>query len=85
MSHLWILIRHELRVLLVSPSTYIAAVLAVTMMGFLYFIMLMIAMEGPQEQLPPELFFSFFLDSGVADCADVDHAIGCGRAEARNA
>lgn len=60
MRHLLILIRHEVRVLLVSAATYTAAVLAVTMMGFLYFIMLMIAMEGPQDQRPPELFFSFF-------------------------
>ncbi|MCD8481221.1 MAG: hypothetical protein LR015_00200 [Verrucomicrobia bacterium] len=59
MRHFLILLRHELRVLMVSPSTYIAAVLAVTMMGFLYFLMLLIAMEGPQEQLPPELFSVF--------------------------
>lgn len=60
MSHLPTLLWHELRVLFVSASTYIAAILALVMMGFFYFFTIIQLVAADQESPPGELFFSTF-------------------------
>jgi ABC-2 type transport system permease protein len=60
MSRLWVLCRHELRILLISPATYIAAVIALMAMGMLYLLTLLTVGESPQEMLPATLFFSTY-------------------------
>jgi ABC-2 type transport system permease protein len=54
------LTRHELKGLFYTPSTYIAMVLSLLMMGFFYFVMLLTISSEEQEQLPPTIFFSLF-------------------------
>ena len=54
------LTRHELKSLFYAPSTYIAMVLSLLMMGFFYFLTLITISSGEQDQLPPTLFFSLF-------------------------
>lgn len=54
------LVRHELRMLFLAPSTYLAMVLSISLMGFFYFITLLTVSTEEQEQLPPTLFFSLF-------------------------
>lgn len=54
------LTRHELRGLFYTPSTYIAMVLSLLMMGFFYFVMLETISSEEQDQLPPTIFFSLF-------------------------
>lgn len=60
MIQVYRLFRHELRCLLYTPSTYIAMVLALMMMGFFYFLTLLTISAEEQDQLPPTLFFSLF-------------------------
>jgi ABC-2 type transport system permease protein len=60
MIQIFRLTRHELRGLLYTPSTYIAMVLSLLMMGFFYFIMLETISSEEQDQLPPTIFFSLF-------------------------
>lgn len=60
MKLLWVLIRHELKTLWISPATYIAAVLALLIMGFLYLATLFSLAGDEQEALPPTLFLSTF-------------------------
>ncbi|MEX0324796.1 MAG: ABC transporter permease [Puniceicoccaceae bacterium] len=54
------LTRHELKSLFYTPSTYIAMVLSLLMMGFFYFVMLETISSEEQDQLPPTIFFSLF-------------------------
>ncbi len=54
------LFRHELKCLFYTPSTYIAMVLSLMMMGFFYFLTLLTISSEEQDQLPPTLFFSLF-------------------------
>ncbi|MGC9449838.1 MAG: ABC transporter permease [Oceanipulchritudo sp.] len=51
---------HELKSLFYAPSTYIAMVLSLLMMGFFYFMTLLTVSAEEQDQLPPTLFFSLF-------------------------
>lgn len=60
MIQVYRLFRHELRCLLYTPSTYIAMVLSLLMMGFFYFLTLLTISSEEQDQLPPTLFFSLF-------------------------
>ncbi len=60
MKHLPTLFRHELRVLLVAPSTYVAGVLALFIMGFFYFYVVIETAVREQETPPSELFFGTF-------------------------
>jgi ABC-2 type transport system permease protein len=60
MRHFGTLLRHELRALFISPATYIAAVLALLLMGFFYFLTLLSLTEGEQGRQPATLFFSTF-------------------------
>jgi ABC-2 type transport system permease protein len=60
MRHFFILLKHELRMLFISPSTYIAAVLFLCLMGFLYWAILRGMVNTPSETLPTVQFFSVF-------------------------
>lgn len=60
MKAIFILIRHELKTLWISPATYIAAVLALLVMGFLYLATLFALVGDEQEALPPTIFLSTF-------------------------
>lgn len=54
------LLKHEIRMLLISPPTYIAAVLFLVLMGFLYWAILRGMVDAPQDDLPVVQFFSIF-------------------------
>lgn len=60
MRHFFILLKHELRMLFISPPTYIAAVLFLSLMGFLYWAILRGMVNTPSEVLPTVQFFSVF-------------------------
>jgi len=60
MRHFFILLRHELRMLLINPATYIAAVLFLCLMGFLYWAILSGMVNTPTEVLPTVQFFNVF-------------------------
>jgi ABC-2 type transport system permease protein len=60
MRNFFILLKHELRMLLISPPTYIAAVLFLSLMGFLYWAILRGMVNAPEESLPIVQFFSIF-------------------------
>jgi ABC-2 type transport system permease protein len=54
------LLRHEIRMLLVSPATYAAAVLFLALLGFLYWAIVRNMVESPAESLPAEQFYGLF-------------------------
>lgn len=60
MRHFWCLLSHELRVMFISPATYVAAFLFLLLMGFIYLLSLDAVSREPSEQLPSELFFQLF-------------------------
>lgn len=60
MRHFFTLLKHELRMLLISPSTYVAGVLFLCLMGFLYWAILRSSVNAPSEVLPSVQFFSIF-------------------------
>lgn len=60
MRHFLILFRHELRMLLLSPPTYIAAVLFLVLMGFLYWSILRGMINTSETIAPTVQFFSIF-------------------------
>ena len=60
MKHFFTLLSHEVRMLLVSPSTYIAAVLFLGIMGFVFTGILETYSAGPQELSPAYVFFQLF-------------------------
>lgn len=60
MRHFFILLKHELRMLFISPPTYIAAVLFLCLMGFLYWAILRGMVNTPSDILPTVQFFSVF-------------------------
>ncbi len=60
MRHFTTLLKHELRMLFISPSTYVAAVLFLCLMGFLYWAILRGMVNTPSEILPTVQFFSVF-------------------------
>lgn len=60
MKHLITLTRHELRTLLYSPSTYIAAVLFHLLMGAVYFYVMLTYVQAEQEVPPGAVFFAAF-------------------------
>ncbi len=55
-----ILLAHELRMLLVSPATYIAATLFLLVMGFIFAGILETFAAAPQESSPAVAFFQLF-------------------------
>ena len=60
MKHFFTLLSHEIRMLLVSASTYIAAMLFLGFMGFIFTGILESYSKAPQEVSPAEVFFHFF-------------------------
>lgn len=60
MRNFFILLKHELRMLLISPPTYIASVLFLGLMGFLYWAILRGMVNTPEESLPIVQFLRIF-------------------------
>lgn len=60
MRHYLTILSHEIRTLLFSPSTYIAAVLFLVVMGFIFAGILEVYSKSPQEMPPATVFFSVF-------------------------
>jgi ABC-2 type transport system permease protein len=60
MKHFFTLLSHEIRMLLVNPSTYIAAVLFLGVMGFVFTGILESYSKAPQELSPAHVFFQLF-------------------------
>jgi len=60
MKHFWTILSHEIRMLLVNPATYIAAVLFLGVMGFIFTGILETYSHTPQELSPGYVFFELF-------------------------
>ena len=60
MKHFWTILSHEIRMLLVNPATYIAAVLFLAVMGFIFTGILETYSNAPQELSPGYVFFQLF-------------------------
>lgn len=60
MRHFFTILSHELRMLLVSPFTYVATVLFLVVMGTIFTWMLEQFAEAPQQASPAAMFFLFF-------------------------
>lgn len=60
MKHFLTLLSHEVRMLLVSPSTYIVAMSFLAFMGFIFTGILESYSKAPQELSPANVFFQFF-------------------------
>jgi ABC-2 type transport system permease protein len=60
MRHFFTILSHEVRMLLVNPSTYIAGVLFLFVMGMSFTWLLERYSEAPQETSPANMFFLFF-------------------------
>jgi ABC-2 type transport system permease protein len=60
MKHFTTILNHEIRMLLVSASTYIAAVLFLAVMGFIFSGVLEIYSSSAQENSPAAVFFQLF-------------------------
>lgn len=60
MRHYFTILAHEVRMLLVSPSTYIAAVLFLLTMGLVFVSILEEFSTSPQQQSPAIIFFNYF-------------------------
>ena len=60
MRHYFTILSHEIRSLLFSPSTYIAAVFFLGVMGFVFASILDVYSKTPQETPPAVVFFQFF-------------------------
>jgi ABC-2 type transport system permease protein len=60
MKHFFTLLSHEIRMLLVSPSTYLAGVLFLGFMGFIFTTILESYSKAPQEVSPAQVFFQLF-------------------------
>jgi ABC-2 type transport system permease protein len=59
-KHFFTLLSHEIRMLLVNPSTYIAAVLFLGVMGFVFTGILESYSKTPQDTSPAYVFFNVF-------------------------
>jgi gliding motility-associated transport system permease protein len=60
MKHFFTLLSHEIRMLLVNASTYVAAMLFLVVMGFIFMGMLDSYSKNPQEISPAIVFFEYF-------------------------
>jgi ABC-2 type transport system permease protein len=60
MKHFFTLLSHEIRMLLVSPSTYVAGVLFLAFMGFIFTSILELYSKTPLEVSPAQMFFQLF-------------------------
>lgn len=61
MKHFPTLLSHEIRMLLVNPSTYVAAVIFLGVMGFAFTGILETYSKAPQDISPAHAFFQLFL------------------------
>jgi len=59
-KHFFTILSHELRMMLVSSSTYVAAVLFLSIMGFIFTTMLDFYSSAAQETTPAVIFFQYF-------------------------
>ena len=60
MKHFFTILSHEVRMLLVSPSTYIAAVAFLSLMGFFFTGILEDYSKTPQDMSPASVFFLYY-------------------------
>jgi ABC-2 type transport system permease protein len=60
MRHFFSLFRHELRLLFIAPPTYVASVLFILLMGFIYWAILRSMTLVPQDTSAITQFFSLF-------------------------
>lgn len=60
MKHFFTILSHEIRMLLVSPSTYIAATIFLAIMGAIFTSMLDYYSKAAQEVTPAVVFFQYF-------------------------
>ncbi|MGJ3244226.1 MAG: ABC transporter permease [Opitutales bacterium] len=60
MKHFFILLRHEVRLLLLSPSSYVAAVLFLVLMAVIYWAILQGFTVEAESDLPATFFFRVF-------------------------
>ena len=60
MKHFPTLLSHEVRMLLVSPATYVAATLFLAFMGLIFTKILEIYSGTPQDYSPARIYFEFF-------------------------
>src|SRR5687767_433962 len=60
MKHFFTLLSHEIRMLLVSPATYVAATLFLGFMGLIFTRILEEYSGVPQEYSPAKIYFEFF-------------------------
>src|ERR1017187_9161419 len=60
MKHFWTILSHEIRMLLVNPATYIAAVLFLGVMGGIFFGIVGQYSAAAQEYSPAYVFFDLF-------------------------
>ncbi|MCZ6675024.1 MAG: ABC transporter permease [Verrucomicrobia bacterium] len=60
MKHFFTLLKHELRGILLSPSTYLASFFFLIVMGFIYQVVLEGYNKNPQEMLPSNIFLNAF-------------------------
>src|SRR3954465_6494090 len=60
MKHFPTLLSHEIRMLLVSPATYVAATLFLWFMGMIFSAILEKYSGTPQEYSPARIYFEFF-------------------------
>src|SRR4051812_25681131 len=60
MKHFFTLLSHEIRMLLVSPGTYIAATAFLAFMGFIFVGILESYSTAAQDASPAQVFFSLF-------------------------
>ncbi len=60
MKHFFTLLSHEIRMLLVSPATYVAATLFLGFMGLIFTKILEEYSSAPQEVSPADVFFQLF-------------------------
>lgn len=60
MKHFLTLLSHEIRMLLVSPATYVAATLFLGFMGLVFTKILEIYAASPQEYSPAKIYFDLF-------------------------
>jgi ABC-2 type transport system permease protein len=60
MKHFFTLLSHEIRMLLVSPATYVAATLFLAFMGLIFTKILEIYSTAPQEHSPAFIYFQLF-------------------------
>ena len=60
MRHFFTILSHEIRMLLVTPGTYVAAVVFLAIMGFIFVGILGDYSAAPQENSPAVVFFRLF-------------------------